>query len=65
MTPVELNYKGFQALIEALGYVNAVRFLKQFDQGSGNYTQDRDLWLDSLTLDEIWPTLHSAPQQES
>jgi hypothetical protein len=26
MTPVELNQKGFQALVEALGYADAIRF---------------------------------------
>jgi hypothetical protein len=65
MTPVELNHQGFQALIEALGYVNAVRFLKQFDQGSGNYTQDRDRWLSNLTLDQILPEPQSAARQDA
>ena len=64
MTPIELNYKGFQALVVALGYVDAIRFLKQFDQGSGDYTQDRDRWLDSLTLDEIWLDLNPASRQQ-
>jgi hypothetical protein len=63
MTPTELTYKGFQALVDALGYVDAVRFIKQFDQavrfikqfdqGHGDYTKDRTQWLDHLTLDEI------------
>ncbi|MGB3495374.1 MAG: hypothetical protein WBA57_21775 [Elainellaceae cyanobacterium] len=53
MTPIELTRKGFQALVDALGYVDAVRFLKQFNQGSGDYTQERDQWLDDLSLDEI------------
>ncbi|MGF1570392.1 MAG: hypothetical protein ACFCVD_20350 [Nodosilinea sp.] len=41
MTPTELIRKGFQALVDALGYVDAVRFMKQFDQGHGDYTKDR------------------------
>jgi hypothetical protein len=57
MTPVELNQKGFKALVDALGYVDAVRFLKQFDNGSGDYTQERKQWLDYLSLDEIWANL--------
>jgi hypothetical protein len=63
MTPIDLNYKGFQALVAALGYGDAIRFLKQFEQGSGDYTQDRDRWLDSLTLDEIWLDLNPASRQ--
>ena len=53
LTPAELNARGFNALIDALGYVDAVRFLKQFDNGSGNYTLERAQWLDRLSLDEI------------
>ena len=53
LTPAELNAKGFNALVDALGYVDAVRFLKQFDNGSGDYTRDRAQWLDRLSLDEI------------
>jgi len=54
MTPVELNRKGFKALVDALGYVDAIRFLKLFDNGSGDYTKERHQWLDQMSLDEIW-----------
>jgi hypothetical protein len=54
MTPIELNQKGFKALVDTLGYVDAVRLLKQFDNGSGDYTQERSQWLDNVSLDEVW-----------
>jgi hypothetical protein len=54
MTPVELNRKGFHALVNALGYADAIRFIRQFDNGSGDYTQERHQWLDKLTLEDIW-----------
>jgi hypothetical protein len=57
MTPIELNQKGFKVLVDALGYVDAVRFLKQFDNGRGDYTQERHQWLDRLSLDDIWTDL--------
>jgi hypothetical protein len=57
MTPIELNRKGFQALVDSLGYVDAVRFIKQFDNGEGNYTKDRDRWLGDRTLEAIWADL--------
>ena len=53
MTPVELKQKGFQALVHALGYADAIRFLKLFDNGSGNYTAERDRWLNPISLEEI------------
>jgi len=37
----ELRHRGFRALTEALGWVNAVRFLRQYDPGAGNYTEER------------------------
>ena len=54
MTPVELYKKGFKALVDALGYVEAIRFLKLFDNGSGDYTKERHQWLAQMSLDEIW-----------
>lgn len=37
----ELRNRGFQALAAALGWVNAVRFLRQYDPGVGDYTEER------------------------
>ncbi|MFM7219787.1 MAG: hypothetical protein ACKO21_06190 [Nodosilinea sp.] len=54
MTPVELNRKGFKALVDALGYADAIRFIRQYDNGSGDYTKERHQWLDRLTLEDIW-----------
>lgn len=53
MTPTELRKRGFKALVDALGYVDAVRFLQQYAPGSGNYTEERHQWLDQLTLDDF------------
>lgn len=59
MTPVELTRKGFKALVEALGYADAVRFIRQFDPGSGDYTEERHRWLDTLTVDEVFEEIKS------
>ena len=51
--PTELRQAGFRALVEALGWVNAVRFIRQYDPGSGNYTEERQALLpdcDAATL---------------
>ncbi len=64
MTPIELNQKGFKALVDALGYVDAVRFLKQFDNGTGDYTQERHQWLDQISLDDIWTDLQIQTQSD-
>jgi len=48
-----IRKKGYKALEEALGIVGMIRFLQQFETGSGNYTQDRKKWLDSLSIEDI------------
>ena len=51
--PAELRARGFRALVDALGWVNAVRFLHQYEIGTGNYTNERDAILpdwDAATL---------------
>ena len=53
MTLAELNRKAFKTLVDSLGYVEAVRFFKQFESGDGDYTKDRHKWLDDLSLDDI------------
>ncbi|WP_013324730.1 hypothetical protein [Gloeothece verrucosa] len=40
MAPVELTRKGINAFVNALGYVDAVKFIRQFARGSGDYTQE-------------------------
>lgn len=50
LSPAQLRQKGIEALVQALGVVGMVRFLQQFDQGSGDYTRDRLQTLPELTL---------------
>jgi hypothetical protein len=45
MTLNEIRKTGLQALRDALGPAGMVRFLQQFDAGSGDYTQERHSWL--------------------
>jgi hypothetical protein len=48
----EIRRQGIEALVAALGPVEAVRFLQIFDLGMGDYTKDRPKCLD-LEIDEI------------
>ncbi|MBW4511089.1 MAG: hypothetical protein KME64_31920 [Scytonematopsis contorta HA4267-MV1] len=64
MTPIELYRKGFKALVDALGYEDAVRFIRQFDGCNGDYTTKRHQWLDSLTMDEILADISSRQSNE-
>ncbi|MBF8276265.1 MAG: hypothetical protein HW390_1338 [Candidatus Brocadiaceae bacterium] len=50
---IEINQQAFHLLYKELGVVDAVRFLKQFTQGYGNYTQEREILFGKKNLDEI------------
>ena len=62
MTPIELQRKGFQALVNSFGIVDAIRFIHQYDSGSGDYTQERHQWLDKLTMEEILADIEKRQQ---
>lgn len=59
-TPDEVLDRGYQALVKALGVVDAIRFIQHFNPGYGDYTKERHQWLDKLSLDEM-----SAEMQKS
>lgn len=52
-TPAEIRNRGLKALAKALGPVGMVRFLQQFDAGSGDYTRDRKQWLEGITAKDV------------
>lgn len=53
LEPVELRSRGFDALVQALGWTNAVRFIQQFERSSHNYTLERDTILPQWDAAEI------------
>ncbi|MBN1148334.1 MAG: hypothetical protein JXA78_13835 [Anaerolineales bacterium] len=50
---VEINQQALLLLYRELGVVNAVRFLRQFTTGFGDYTEERDALFGRKTLQEI------------
>ena len=53
MTLPEIRKAGLEALLERLGPEGTLRFLQQYDPGHGDYTKERHVWLDGLSLDDI------------
>lgn len=41
LDPVELRARGFEALVNSLGWVNAVRFIQQYEPSRLDYTAER------------------------
>ena len=62
----QIRLAGLRALHRELGPVGMVRFLQQYELGSGDYSKERHEWLDSWTLDDIirdLEGLHRHPER--
>ncbi len=44
---------GIEALVEKLGPVGMVEFVRQFDSGYGDYAKERHEWLDKIDIEAI------------
>jgi len=53
LTLDEIRRKGLEALRRELGQAGMIRFLQQFETGSGNYAHERHSWVDGTSLDDI------------
>jgi len=52
-TQNEIIEQGYQALVDSLGVVDAIRFIQHFSPGKGNYTKERQKWLEQKSLDNV------------
>jgi len=52
-TIAQIQSEGYNALINALGPEDAIRFIRSFDPGCGDYTQDRKKYLKNMTVKQI------------
>jgi len=50
---IEINQQAISLLYKELGVVDAVRFLKQFTQGFGDYTKEREILFENKSVQEI------------
>jgi hypothetical protein len=53
LEPVELRARGFEILVQSLGWVNAVRFIHQFERSTHNYVAERDTLLPDWGAEEL------------
>lgn len=53
LEPVELRSRGFEVLVKSLGWVNAVRFIHQFERSHQDYTTERDVLLPDWNAEEL------------
>jgi hypothetical protein len=53
MTLDEIRQRGLQALRRELGQAGMIRFMQQFETGSGDYARERHEFVDETTLEQI------------
>lgn len=53
LTPAEVRRVGWEALTEKLGPTSALRFILDYDQGKGNYTELRKKIFKGKTVKSI------------
>ncbi|WP_017743563.1 hypothetical protein [Scytonema hofmannii] len=63
LTQSQLMQIGLEALAKCLGPAGMLRFMQQYNQGSGDYTRDRDKILGNPTLSEIVAEIKARRQQ--
>ena len=56
---IEVNQQAIRLLYKELGVVDAIRFLRQFTQGYGNYTKEREYMFADKTLENIFDEIEN------
>ncbi len=56
---IEVNHQAIRLLYKELGVVDAIRFLRQFTQGYGNYTQEREYMFADKNLENIFDEIEN------
>ena len=51
--PSAIRRMGIEALVKELGPVGMAHFIRQFDQGEGDYTTERDALLAETTMEDF------------
>lgn len=63
-TQQEIIRQGYQALVNSLGVVDAIRFIQHFTSGQGNYTKERYEWLDQTPLEDILASMRQSKEDD-
>ncbi|MBV6397229.1 MAG: hypothetical protein HFACDABA_02837 [Anaerolineales bacterium] len=62
---IEINQQAIRLLYKELGVVDAVRFLKQFTQGFGDYTKEREVIFANKSVQDIVSEIEKMKKRQS
>lgn len=49
----QIRQAGLNILTRELGPVGLIKFLQQYETGTGDYSKERHQWLDQISIDDI------------
>jgi len=64
LNPTMVRKAGLEALAKSLGPVGMVRFLQQFEVGSGDYTKERNEQLEGMSVKSIVKEIKSRRREK-
>jgi hypothetical protein len=65
MSLKEIERTGLTVLVRELGPVGVVRFLQLFETGYGNYTEERQAWIENESVDDIVARIQKRRKKRS
>ena len=63
MTDEQIHQLGIEALVNQLGLLGTIRFLRQYGTG-GNYSVDRHQWLNNLDVRTLAKQIQQAREEK-
>jgi hypothetical protein len=61
----EIRKAGLDALRQRLGRAGMIRFLQQYEMGSGDYAHERRAWVDRMSLEELRALAGGKPRKRT
>lgn len=61
----EIRKVGLEALRQRLGRAGMIRFLQQYETGSGDYASERRAWVERLSLDDLRTLADGKPRRRT
>jgi len=65
LDPSQLRQRGFEVLVRGLGWVNAVRFMQQYETSHLNYMAERDAILSGVAVDELMREMSAFAREKN
>jgi hypothetical protein len=61
----EIRKAGLEALRQRLGRAGMIRFLQQYELGSGGFVNERRAWVDRVSLEDLRALAGGKPRKKT